>query len=318
MEMTSVAAPVDVGQVTAVLGPDVAAIKAAPAAEIIERMFPAGVEAISVQQTMRGCFQECCGCEAESEYKVYWGHVAQGQARKENIPQAGHLLGSSPCITRFCCGVSRAWTMPLTLGPPEGKGKKRVYGPRVLEFRKQFSFPLCCNFPSQYLGYPLQIEVPGPIPFPCCCLLPTVETYDNEGIKLGETRYLCDQNLMVPKFGIFDADDTFKYLLKPDTCCGGCCPRCGICGRTASRLMYIPFFIRTPAGEKIPAAAQFGETPDDAFAQINKVWSGFKKEMCSDADNFQVIFPAGVDSKTKATLVGANVALDFVWFETQS
>ena len=90
-EMTSVAAPVAVGQVEAVLGPDVAAIKAAPAAEIIERMFPAGVEAISVQQTMRGWFQECCGCEAESEYKVYWGHVEQGQARKENIPQAGHL-----------------------------------------------------------------------------------------------------------------------------------------------------------------------------------------------------------------------------------
>jgi hypothetical protein len=80
---------------------------------------------------------------------------------------------------------------------------------------------------------------------------------------------------------------------------------------------YIPFFIRTPAGEKIPAAAQFGEDPDDAFAQINKVWSGLKKECCSDADNFQVIFHAGVDARTKATLVGANVALDFVWFETQ-
>ena len=121
----------------------------------------------------------------------------------------------------------------------------------------------------------------------------------------------------MPKFGIFDADGAFKYLLKPDTCCGGCCVKCGICGRAASRLMYIPFFIRTPAGEKIPAAAQFGETPDDAFAQINKVWGGIGKETCSDADTFQVIFPAGVDSKTKATLVGANVALDFVWFETQ-
>ena len=319
MEMTSVAAPVAVGQVTAVLGPDVAAIKAAPAAEVIERMFPNGVEAISVQQTMRGCFQEFCGCEAESEYKVYWGHVEQGQARKENIPQAGHLLESSPCITRFCCGVARAWTMPLTLGPPEGKGSKRVYGPRVLEFRKQFSFPLCCNFPSQLLGYPVGVDVPGPIPFPCCCLLPTIETYDNDGTKLGETRYLCDQNLWVPKFGIFDADGAFKYLLKPDTCCGGCCIYFKICGasKRQSRLAYIPFFIRTPEGEKIAAAAQFGEDPDDAFAQINKVWSGFKKEMCSDADNFQVIFPAGVDAKTKATLVGANVALDFVWFETQ-
>ena len=27
-------------------------------------------------------------------------------------------------------------------------------------------------------------------------------------------------------------------------------------------------------------------------AQISKVWSGFKKECCSDADNFQVLYPA--------------------------
>merc|ERR1719310_2011229 len=95
-------------------------------------MFPPGLESISVQQTMRGCFQEMCGCEAESEYKVYWGHVEEGQPRAEGHPQAGHLLESSPCITRFCCGVSRAFTMPFTLGEPTGD-KPKVYGPKVLE-----------------------------------------------------------------------------------------------------------------------------------------------------------------------------------------
>lgn len=44
-----------------------------------------------------------------------------------------------------------------------------------------------------------EIDVPGPIPFPCCCLLPAIETYDNDGTKLGETRYLCDRNLCVPQ-----------------------------------------------------------------------------------------------------------------------
>ena len=59
--------------------------------------------AISVQQTRRGWCQECFGCEAKSEYKVYAGHLEEGQARDENIPQLGHLLEESPCILRCCC-----------------------------------------------------------------------------------------------------------------------------------------------------------------------------------------------------------------------
>jgi len=51
-------------------------------------------------------------------------------------------------------------------------------------------------------------------------------------------------------------------------------------------------------------------------AQINKVWSGFKKECCSDADNFQVVFPATADNDTKANLLGANILIDFTFFET--
>ena len=45
-------------------------------------------DAISVQQTRRGCFQEMCGCEAKSEYRVFAGHVEEGQPRAEGIPQA--------------------------------------------------------------------------------------------------------------------------------------------------------------------------------------------------------------------------------------
>ena len=65
------------------------------------------VPAISVQQTMRGCFQECFGCEASSEYRVFQGHVEEGQPRAEGLPQIGHLLEESPCILRACCGASR-------------------------------------------------------------------------------------------------------------------------------------------------------------------------------------------------------------------
>ena len=49
-----------------------------------------------------------------------------------------------------------------------------------------------------------------------------------------------------------------------------------------------------------------------------QVWSGFKKECCSDADNFQVVFPAQADTLDRANLLGATVLLDFAFFETQN
>ena len=103
---------------------------------------------------------------------------------------------------------------------------------------------------------------------------------------------------------------------------------------------YIPFFIREPtSGEYLPGAV------GGDHAQISKVWSGLKKECCSDADNFQVVFPtsAGACTRTRtctgahmqfihtssfvlpttadivdrANLLGATVLLDFSYFETR-
>ena len=75
----------------------------APSSELIDRAF-GDKDAISVQQTMRGCLQEFCGCEAQSEYKVYPGHVEQGQKRAEGIEQFGHLLEDSSFFARLCLG----------------------------------------------------------------------------------------------------------------------------------------------------------------------------------------------------------------------
>ena len=137
--------------------------------------------AISVQQTRRGWCQECFGCEAKSEYKVYAGHLEEGQARDENIPQLGHLLEESPCILRCCCSASRPFTMPFTSGA-EGQGAK------VLEFRKGWNLPICCLIPAGE-GDPFQC--------PCCCCLPTLETYAADDSLVGSTSYLCDEKLFV-------------------------------------------------------------------------------------------------------------------------
>ena len=229
--------------------------------------------AISVQQTRRGWCQECFGCEAKSEYKVYAGHLEEGQARDQNIPQLGHLLEESPCILRCCCSASRPFTMPFTSGA-EGQGAK------VLEFRKGWSLPICCLIPAGE-GDPCQC--------PCCCCLPALETYAADGSLVGSTAYLCDAKLFVPKFVVRDHRGADKFLIRPDTCCCDCCVviRCDLGGRRrASRIMYTPFFIRDPLSGARLGGALGGD------AHISKVWSGFKKECCTDADNFQATFPS--------------------------
>ena len=61
-----------------------------PAPQEMRRTFAA--PALTVQQSMRGCFQECFGCEAQTEYRVYSGHVEQGQPRAQGIPPVGLSL----------------------------------------------------------------------------------------------------------------------------------------------------------------------------------------------------------------------------------
>eukprot|EP00320_Phaeocystis_rex_P014198 CAMPEP_0119058498 /NCGR_PEP_ID=MMETSP1178-20130426/2803_1 /TAXON_ID=33656 /ORGANISM="unid sp, Strain CCMP2000" /LENGTH=190 /DNA_ID=CAMNT_0007039437 /DNA_START=75 /DNA_END=647 /DNA_ORIENTATION=- len=188
--------------------------------------------------------------------------------------------------------------MPFTLGN-DGHGAK------VLEFKKGWNLPICCIIPCGE-GDPCML--------PVCCCLPTVETAAPDGSLIGSSSYLCDVCLAVPKFMVKDYTGADKFLVRPDTCCFGCCvrPRCNPCDRRASRTVYIPLFIRDPvSGERLPGAV-------GGDAHISKVWSGWKKECCSDADNFQVVFPQSSDTIDRANLLGATVLIDFSWFESQN
>jgi hypothetical protein len=49
--------------------------------------------------------------------------------------------------------------------------------------------------------------------------------------------------------------------------------------------------------------------------KVSKQWTGFVKEMYTNADNFGVSFPADLDVKVKATLLGAVFLIDFMFFE---
>ncbi len=51
--------------------------------------------------------------------------------------------------------------------------------------------------------------------------------------------------------------------------------------------------------------------------KITKKWSGFGKEIFTDADNFGVTFPREMTVLTKAILLGAVFLIDFVHFENK-
>lgn len=61
-------------------------------------------------------------------------------------------------------------------------------------------------------------------------------------------------------------------------------------------------------------------TPDlqQNIGKISKKWSGFVREMFTNADKFGMSFPLDLDIKTKATLFGALFLIDFMFFEYNS
>ncbi|XP_025895865.1 phospholipid scramblase 1-like [Nothoprocta perdicaria] len=49
--------------------------------------------------------------------------------------------------------------------------------------------------------------------------------------------------------------------------------------------------------------------------RISKQWTGFVKEVFTDADNFGITFPMDLDVKMKAVMIGACFLIDFMFFE---
>lgn len=50
--------------------------------------------------------------------------------------------------------------------------------------------------------------------------------------------------------------------------------------------------------------------------KISKKWSGFGKELFTDSDNFNIVFPDDADIKQKSILLGALFLIDIVFFES--
>lgn len=253
-----------------------------------------------VKQTMRGCIQECLGCEAKSEYKISgidWNFIYDDyKVSEEGMQQQDimYALEESSCCCRLCWRDGRPFNMKVSEGGEPG-------GAEVLQYIKPCSFPLNFSIPTEN----------GSIDCPCCCLLPKLSTSLANGTPLeNQSKYICDINLCVPKLQYLEKGNPV-YVLKPETCCGGCCIACNPC--TGKGLVYLPFYFHDPSNGSVVGGDYSGkETP-----QIRKMWAGLTKECCSTADTFAVMFPRGIDTKRKAGLLGLTFLLDFTVFERQ-
>mmetsp|Transcript_5983 Transcript_5983/g.22705 ORF Transcript_5983/g.22705 Transcript_5983/m.22705 type:complete len:273 (+) Transcript_5983:100-918(+) len=171
-----------------------------------------------VKQTRRGCRQECLGCEAKSEYKISameWNLIYDDYKVSEEGKQQQDImyaLEKSNYCCRRCWRDGRPFNMKVSEGGQPG-------GAEVLQYIKPCSFPLYFSIPTQN----------GSIDCPCCCLLPKLSTSSANGTPLeNQSKYICDINLAVPKLQYLEKGNPV-YILKPETCCGGCCIVCNPC-----------------------------------------------------------------------------------------
>ena len=57
-----------------------------------------------------------------------------------------------------------------------------------------------------------------------------------------EASSTCDLHLFVPKFKVLDAQNNLVYMIRPNTCFGGCCVRCK-CDGVKGKCFRVPFYV---------------------------------------------------------------------------
>jgi len=98
-------------------------------------------------------------------------------------------------------------------------------------------------------------------------------------------------------------------------CTPSCSPKFDICDEQKNPIMKI-------AGPACVVACcadiEFKVLALDGLTEVGKVtkqWMGMVKEAFTDADTFGITFPMDLDVKAKATMLGAVMLIDFMYFE---
>lgn len=140
----------------------------------------------------------------------------------------------------------------------------------------------------------MTIERPFKCMAGCCwcagsdCCSQVVEIRDSQGQLLGKVAQQA--SAWSPHYLVYDWNDSPISRIR-----GPCCT-CS-CGSDV----------------KFPVTS-----PDESasIGLISKQWTGFVKEMFTDADTFSVTFPMDMDVRCKAVMLGALFLVDFMHFET--
>jgi hypothetical protein len=163
-----------------------------------------GHSALVIKQRRKGCFQECCGCEATSHFRV----SDADDPREYRF----YLTERSSCLWRFCCPSVRPWRTELSLGGEPGGDELVLY-----------DRPLRCN----------------PAPCKCCCYQAVSARDARTGAYLGgvhEMMYCC-----VPKLAVADASGATTHYLRQPTCCWGSCVNW--CDRHGGGCCKVPYYL---------------------------------------------------------------------------
>eukprot|EP00241_Pyramimonas_parkeae_P012678 CAMPEP_0114236920 /NCGR_PEP_ID=MMETSP0058-20121206/7109_1 /TAXON_ID=36894 /ORGANISM="Pyramimonas parkeae, CCMP726" /LENGTH=284 /DNA_ID=CAMNT_0001348917 /DNA_START=222 /DNA_END=1076 /DNA_ORIENTATION=- len=208
---------------------------------------------------------------------------------KESSPWAGR------CVSFFCPG-----------GRPTSYTVDDIALHReVMRFQKGCTCGQSCCMVTVSM-HPMSWLCGWPIRFPLCCCLPFLSTLDADGVEIGKSQILCDQNFCVPKIAV-SVYDKPTYIVYPDTCLYGFCPVC-TCDAPGQGSWFLrsPFHIRDLNGNRYEHAAI--RDPRSSHQLAKKGW-------CSRGNLYSLDFPNNATVYEKAALMGAVMLIDISLFE---
>lgn len=140
-----------------------------------------------------------------------------------------------------------------------------------------------------------------PLMIPCfCCCRPEMT------LLLGEQKEMVGKiinsfTMCDPEFEVYDKTGNLKFRINANCCqCGLMCAN-NICGKFSSATFEI-----------------YDGTMSNRLGQIAKMPAQSFSEMVTDADSYQVTFPAQATADDKLLLIALGLMIDYQYFETDS